>query len=168
MVKCEAFKLDKQIGSQICNEALERFRIYKSFNKEKATVDNANTAILLYLGKIATNLFLTYNKKEKKFRNNVLLKTYFDDIFEQVAAHKSVEDLAWKRDVTVKICKKLNQNEQKVILTDIEHKKHTRYLPDEVTELLATELEVKKDTIRKIRERALKKINTIINEINQQ
>jgi DNA-directed RNA polymerase specialized sigma24 family protein len=166
--KCKVFKLDTQIGSQICNESLERVRAYKSFNKNKATVNNARGAVLVFLCRIATNRFLTYSKKEKKSREDVHLNTYFDGIFEQVEPHHNVEDSAWKRDMALKILKKLNQKEQKVVLTDIEHKKHSRYLPDEVTEFLATELGVKKDTIRKIRERALQKIKTIINEINQQ
>jgi DNA-directed RNA polymerase sigma subunit (sigma70/sigma32) len=71
-----------------------------------------------------------------------------------------------KKDIALSILQKLNKREQKVILKDIEYKKHFKYLPDDVTETLSVEMGVKKDTIRKIRKRAIEKINKLINGIN--
>ena len=65
------------------------------------------------------------------------------------------------------ILKKLNKKEQTVILTDIEHKKFQKYLPDDVTEDLTLKLGIKKETVRKIRERAIVKIKEAINEFNE-
>jgi DNA-directed RNA polymerase sigma subunit (sigma70/sigma32) len=52
-------------------------------------------------------------------------------------------------------------------LADLEYKRHYKYLPDDVIDGLATELNIKRDTVRKIRERAIEKIKDAINEINQ-
>lgn len=59
-------------------------------------------------------------------------------------------------------------NERRVILTDLEYKKHHKYLPDDITEQLSKELGVKKDTVREIREPAIEKIKSWIDEINRQ
>jgi 5S rRNA maturation endonuclease (ribonuclease M5) len=61
---------------------------------------------------------------------------------------------------------KLNKKEQVVILTDIDYKRGRKYLPPDVNELLATKINVKLATVRKIRERAVKKIKLAIDEIN--
>jgi hypothetical protein len=53
------------------------------------------------------------------------------------------------------------------VLRDVEYKRHHKYLPDDVNESLSKELCIKKDTIRKIRERAIKKIKNAIDEINK-
>ena len=53
------------------------------------------------------------------------------------------------------------------MLADIDYKRGQKYLLDDISEILAEELGVKKDTIRKIRERAIEKINKAIDEINQ-
>jgi hypothetical protein len=70
------------------------------------------------------------------------------------------------KELTLHAFKRLSLREQKVILADIEYKRHYKYLPDDVTDKLATELKVKKDTIRKIRERAKTKIKKAIDEFN--
>jgi len=63
---------------------------------------------------------------------------------------------------------KLNFKEQRVILTDLEYKRHHKYLPDDVIDTLAKQLNIKKDTVRKIRERAIEKIKKAIYEINKE
>jgi DNA-directed RNA polymerase sigma subunit (sigma70/sigma32) len=45
--------------------------------------------------------------------------------------------------------------------------KFQKFLPADVTEDLALKLNVKKETIRKIRERAIEKINQAIKEFNK-
>ena len=65
------------------------------------------------------------------------------------------------------ILKKLNPKERKVLIKDIEYKRHQKYLPNDVIISLALELNVKRDTVRKIRERAIEKIKKAIDEINQ-
>ncbi len=136
-------------------------------------IDNINRSvthegILVYLYRISRNLFNDWHNKEKKAKQEYVCKSYFEDLAESLAVPDTPDVLKWKRDVTLMIFKKLNQKEQAVVLADIDHKKHGVYLPDEITENLSFSLDVKKDTIRKIRERAIVKIKKTINEINQQ
>lgn len=92
---------------------------------------------------------------------------YFDDLIGPLEIENDAIKLKQIREVTQKMFKSLNPKEQKVVIADIENKKHQKYLPDDVIDRLAEELNVKRDTVRKIRERAIEKIKTAIDEFNQ-
>jgi DNA-directed RNA polymerase specialized sigma24 family protein len=162
---CSMRKLDHHIGQQIANETFERVRKYKSFKKDAIKLPNDRKAILVYLKKISIRLFNDHHRKENK--KDVTHRTYFEDIL--LASNSDIDIKALKntKDIALIIFKKLNIKEQKVVLTDIEYKKHQKYLTDDVTAVLAQELNIKPATIRKIRERAIKKIKEAIDEINQ-
>lgn len=162
---CGARKLDQHVGEQIAHETFERVRKYKSFKKDSIKIPNDRKAILVYLKKISIRLFNDHHSKEKN--KDVQHKTYFDSILEACNSTVDVKGLKNNKDTALLIFKKLNKKEQKVVLKDIEYKKHQKYLPDDVTAALANELGVKQDTIRKIRLRAIKKIKDAIDEINQ-
>jgi DNA-directed RNA polymerase sigma subunit (sigma70/sigma32) len=110
-------------------------------------------------------LFNTYHDAEKK--KDIVHRSYFDDINLAISASVDVKELKSKKDIALTIYSKLNRKEQVVIQKDIEYKKHQKYLPDDVTAELAKELNVKPDTIRKIRARAIEKIKTAIDEVNK-
>lgn len=164
---CKKRKLDIHIGRQIAHETFERLRKYKSFKTDEIKTPDHQKAILIYLFRISTSLFNDHHKKEK---NSVAIqKTYFDDLLGSIeGAETNPKILQNKRDLAVLVFKKLNAKEKRIILTDIEYKRHHKYLPDDVVDSLAGELNVKKDTVRKIRERAIVKIKNAIHEINNQ
>ena len=165
--RCKARKLDKQIGIQVAHETFENVRRYKTFREDEVKMANTRKGILVYLIRIAVNLFNDHHRKEKKQKEQVNHKSYFDDLLGTMETGNNPARLKQIKDLTLRIFKSLNQKEQKVVLADAEHKKHQKYLPDDVTEQLAEEIGVKKDTVRKIRERAIQKIKTAINESNQ-
>jgi DNA-directed RNA polymerase specialized sigma24 family protein len=163
---CKQRKLDKHLGLQIAHDTFERFRKYKSFNIEKVKLHDKSKAIIVYLCKISTSLFNNFHRDEKHEESNY--KTYFDDILESVdPTASSIESLKNKKDLAVFIFCKLNSKEKRIILTDLEYKRHHKYLPDTVIEELARELSLKPASIRKARERAIEKIKKAIDEINQ-
>lgn len=162
---CKVRKIDQHIGNGIAHDAFERCRKYKSFRVDEITMPDNRKAILVYLFRICYRLFYDYHKKLKV--QDVQHRTYFDDIFESIS-RTDVKALKKQKDLAVIIFKKLSKKEQIVVLKDIEYKRHHKYLPDDVLEALAEQLNVKKDTIRKIRARAIIKINQAINEINGQ
>lgn len=162
---CKARKLNQDIGEQIAHDVFERVRKYKSFKKDKVRIPESRKGIIVYLLRIATSLFNDHYRKEKN--EEVIHRTYFDNILDSASSSIDVKKLKNKKEIALTIFSKLNQNEQKVVLKDIQHKKHKKYLPDDVTAELALELGVKPDTIRKIRERAIKTIKAAIDEINQ-
>jgi DNA-directed RNA polymerase specialized sigma24 family protein len=163
---CKQRKLDKHVGHQIAHESFERFRKYKSFRIDKVKIPDKRKAILVYLCRIATSLFNDFHQDEKHEENNY--KTYFDDILDSVdLSASSLESLKNKKDLAVFIYSKLNSKEKRIILADIEYKRHHKYLPDSVIEKLAEELNLKPASIRKARERAIEKIKKAIDEINQ-
>lgn len=162
-IKCKSRKIDLQIGKQITHEVFERVRKYKSFNKSKLNTKNPRNAILGWLYTFLIRLFYDYHNSQKK--KEVYINSYFDDL--AIDARKiDVKSLAFIRDLSEIIIKKLNAKEKEVILTDLEHKRGQKYLPDDITESLANRLGVKKPTIRKIRERAINKIKLALHEIN--
>lgn len=161
---CKRRKLDLHIGKQIAHETFERVRKYKSFKADQVKILNTGKAIHVYLMRIATRQFNTFHANAKK--EHVIHKTYFDDIVESTDESMSPEELQRKRDVAVAMFSQLSKREQKVVITDLEYKRGHKYLPDDVTEALAEELNIKKNTIRKIRERALQKLKKAINEIS--
>ena len=163
---CERRKLDPHIGNQIAHETFERLRKYKSFKADQIKIADQHRAVLVYLYRIATSLFNSYHAAEKE--KTTVNRSYFDDILDSIEySPAEVRALKRKKDIAVIIFKKLNFKEQKIILADLEYKRHRKYLPDDVTEALAQELNVKKDTVRKIRERAIEKIKNAIDEINR-
>jgi DNA-directed RNA polymerase specialized sigma24 family protein len=162
---CKARKLDSHIGIQISHDTFERVRKYKSFKKDEIRLPNQRKGIIVYLMRISIRLFDDHHRMEK--RKDITHKTYFEEILDEVNPNIDVKDLKNKKDLAVFIFNKLNPKEKKVILTDLEYKKHQKYLPDDVTTTLATEMNVKNDTVRKIRNRAIEKIKKAIDEINQ-
>ena len=165
---CKQRKLDLHTGKQIAHDVFEKLRKYKSFQTDSINATSSHKGILVYLYRIARNLFNDWHNQKKKNNNGYVNKTYFEDLFSQVVMPETKDLLQWKRDTSLAIFKKLNPKEQRVILTDIDHKKRHLYLPDEINEDLAQCLGVKKDSIRKIRERAITKIKIAIDEINKQ
>jgi DNA-directed RNA polymerase specialized sigma24 family protein len=162
---CMARKLDSHIGIQIAHDTFERTRQYKSFRRDKIKIPNDRKAVLVYLKRIATHLFADHHRNEKS--KHVDHKMYLDDILEAIETEWDAKSLKEIKDLSILILSKLNKKEQRVIIVDREYKRHHKYLPDDALEALAKELNVKKDTIRKIRERAIEKINAAIDEINQ-
>jgi len=165
---CRRRKLDLHIGRQIAHEAFEKLRKYKSFDSSKLTHASSHKGILIYLYQISRNLFNDWHNKEKRKKGDYRDRSYFEQLTEKVDIPNTPQDLKWKKDIAVKIFSKLNKKEQTVVLADIDYKKFSRYLPDDITVNLALELKVKKGTIRKIRERAILKIKKAIDEINHE
>ncbi|WP_162428193.1 RNA polymerase sigma factor [Pontibacter pudoricolor] len=164
---CKKRKLDQHLGEEIAHKTFENARKYKSFKADEVKAPSSRKGILVYLYRIATNLFNDHHNGEKKKNGAEVHKTYFDDLFCPPEQGLPPEKLLEIREATLQIFNRLNKKEQKVVLTDLEYKKHHKYLPDDVNEHLAEVLGVKKATIRKIRERAISKIKEAIDEINQ-
>lgn len=164
---CIARGLDKHTGEQIVHDTFERVRKYKSFQADAVTIPDSHKGILVYLIRIARNLFNDqYRQQRKDQQAPPVHKAYFDDIAGG-AGIQDPEKLNKIRTQSVAIFKKLNAKEQKVLLTDMEYKRQYKYLPDDVTDELSTELGVTKSSIRKIRARGWAKIKSQIDEINQ-
>ena len=162
---CNRRKLDLHIGTQIAHECFEKVRKYKSFKVDGITIKDSRKAVMAYLYRVSVNLFNDYQRSIERKESIVLNKTYFDNLLEDGELKNTPERLQKLKEKTLAIFKKLNSREQRVIVTDLEHKRSQKYLPDDIVELLAIELGVKKDTIRKIRERAIIKIKTALNEV---
>lgn len=160
---CKKRKIDPHIGKEIAHRTFERVKKYKSFDETKCSVDDPRKSILVWLFKISGNLFLDYHKSLKEEEPR---PTYFDDFKERID-NISSEELHRKKGLAEVIMGSLNPKEQKVFLTDAEHKRLKKKLPQDINEALAEELGVKTDTIRKIRERAIKKVNAAIDKINE-
>ncbi|WP_298681019.1 hypothetical protein [uncultured Mucilaginibacter sp.] len=162
---CKKRNLETHIGKQIAHETFARVRHYKSFKTDQIKLPDQHDAIIVYLKRISFSLFNDHHNENKK--KPIPHRTYFDDILESSYDNFSGIDLKDKKDFALFIFNKLNKKEQAVILADIEHKKFQKYLPDDITEQLCGQLNVKKDTLRKIRERAIEKIKYAINEFNE-
>jgi hypothetical protein len=160
--RCKARKLDLHIGTQISHEIFERVRKYKTFRKDKIHLEDDRRGIIVYLLRISTSLFNDYYRKQNK--SLPIHRTYFDDLYDLANSKSNPIEIKDQKDFAIKILQKLNKNEQKVILADLEYKRNSKYLPDDVTETLSEQLGVEKDTIRKIRKRAIKKLKDFINE----
>lgn len=163
--KCLRLGLDRHVGDQIAHECFERVRQYKSFKKDKIRLPNDQKAILAYLCRISARLFTDHHNQEKQ--KEVEHRTYFDDIRDEARGVIDAKGLKDTRDMAMGLLKKLSPSEQAVMIADLEHKRHQKYLPDDITMELAERLKVKPDTIRKIRQRAIEKLNKAIDEINQ-
>lgn len=165
--RCKARKLDNQVGIQVAHETFEKVRRHKTFREEEVNMADPRKSILVYLIRVSINIFNDHHRKERKLNEQANHKTYFEDLIGDVEVQNNPARLKQVKELTLQIFKSLTPKEQQVVLADVEHKKHHKYLPDDVTESLATQLGVKKDSIRKIRERAIQKIKTAINEFNQ-
>lgn len=161
---CRRRKLNQYIGTQIAHECFEKVRKYKSFKIDQVKITPSRKAILAYLYRICVNLFNDHQRSEERKQSTVLNKTYFDNLLEDTSHEQNPEKIHKLKERTLNVFKKLTPREQRVIITDLEYKRSHKYLPDDVNESLATELKVKKDTIRKIRERAIQKLKAAINE----
>ena len=162
--KCKKRKLDKHIGTQIANDTFARVRkSRKSFNRDKLTSTNQKSAILGWLYRIQSNLFIDYHNSQKT--NTEKVEFYLDDLSENVKIPIGRE-LSYKRDIAERIFSKLSPKQKEVVLKDIEYKRFQKYHKTEVLDELANDLGVKKSSIRKIRERAKIKIKDAIDEIN--
>ncbi|SDQ01230.1 hypothetical protein SAMN05428975_5659 [Mucilaginibacter sp. OK268] len=162
---CKSRKIDSHAGMQIAHETFERVRKYKSFKKDLVKIPDERKGILIYLNRVSLSLFNDFHKRCQS--KEIHHKSYFDDIIPAEIPSASANDLKRKKDLAVLMLKKLNAKEQKVLLTDIEYKRQHKYLPDDVLDILAIELNVKSGSIRKIRERAIQKIKKAIDEFNQ-
>lgn len=162
--KCKLKRLDPHIGEDIAHEVFARIRRSKHIKKEKIKNSDPHRGILAYLLVTAEHLFVDHFRQEK--RSEEVHVTYFDQLQEQAQAIDP-EHLKSIKDIAETLFKKLNAKEQAVILADLEHKRVGKYLPDEINEALSKSLNVKPASIRKIRERAIAKLNGALNEINQ-
>jgi DNA-directed RNA polymerase specialized sigma24 family protein len=163
---CATRKLHKHIGIQIAHDTLEKVRKYKTFKKDGIKAPTTRQGILLYLFRISTNLFNDHYNKAKALESRVLHKTYFDELLDFEHAEVDVVKLKNTKEIAVKLFSCLNEKEKKVIITDIDYKKFNKYLPDDVNQKLAIELNVKSETIRKIRERAITKLKKALYDFN--
>lgn len=164
LTKCKLRRLDKSIGLQIAHDTLEKTRKPKSFKREKLNGSDTKSKITGWLFRISSNLFYDYHNSQKC--NDHFYNFYIDELSSK-ASEINVNSLAEKRDLSIQILQKLNPKEREVVLTDIEYKRSQKYLPEDVNESLANRIGVKRSSIRKIRERAIMKLNNAIDEINQ-
>ena len=155
------------MGIQIAHETFEKVRRFKTFNFNETRVAEVHKGILLYLIRIAVNLFNDYYRKEKREQTQSGHNNYLTGLFDAAVTEQDPDRLQYIKDTAIQIFNQLSDREKKVILTDIEFKKHYKYLPDDVNERLANELGIKKDSIRQIRGRAIAKIKGAIDEISQ-
>jgi RNA polymerase sigma factor (sigma-70 family) len=164
LTRCKLRKIERHIGLQLAHDTLEKVRKSKSFKREKLIGPDTDSMIRGWLFRISSNLFYDFHNSQKK--KNQVHESYFDELFTK-ASEINVISLSEKRDIATKILKKLNTKEQEVVLTDLEYKRFHKYLPEDANESLAQRLGIKKDSIRKIRERAIEKLKKAIDEINQ-
>lgn len=162
---CKKRNLDKHIGIQIAHETFEKVKKTKSFDKEKLSQRSPRKAILGWLYRILSCLFYDFHKSSKK--SDEPIEFYLDEIGSDIQ-RRSGEDLLSNKEIAVKIFKKLNSKEQLVVIKDIEYKRLQKYHDSVVLDILANQLGVKKDSIRKIRQRAKVKIKNEINKINEE
>ncbi len=160
---CNLRKLDKHIGLQISHDTFEKIRRYKSFKRPLNSLLDERKAINGFLYRIAVNLFNDYHKTTQKRPDPK--PTFFSDLLDSIP---DLEDLQAKAEFAAQIFNRLNKKEQRVLIVDLDYKKHHIYLPDDVIESLSIELNVKPDTIRKIRERVKLKVKKFIDEYNEQ
>lgn len=161
---CERRKLDKHIGVQIAHDAFEKIKKYRSFDRTKLNGNNERRAILGFIYVICINLFRDHHNKTKE--QTASQTSYFDELQKTIKFDVKKNHLI--KEYTLRILKKLNPKEIKVLQTDIEYKRHQKYLPDEVVAELCKELNVKEPAIRKLRERLTVKIKKEIDVINRE
>lgn len=156
--------IDPHVGETIAHEVFERQRKYKSFRKDHFRGGDGHKWVLAYLTQAASRLFLNHHNEQK--RKEELPDTYIDELKAEAQAIDPVR-LLETRERTAAAMKKLTKRELDVVLTDLEYKRHTKYLPDDVILALAKKHNVKPDTIRKWRQRAKEKLNKAFNESDE-
>ncbi|WP_316846486.1 hypothetical protein [Pedobacter psychrodurus] len=159
---CERRKLDKHIGLQIAHDTFEKVKKYRSFDRNKLRGSTERLAIMGFLYRIYINLFKDYHNKNNK--TWVKSSSYFEDLQETLKF--DVRKNHQIKEYTLRILKKLNEKEKKVLIADIEYKRNHKYLPDDVVASLCLELNIKEPAIRKLRERLIFKIKKEIDIIN--
>ena len=159
---CERRKLDKHIGLQIAHDTFEKVKKYRSFDRNRLRGSTERLAIMGFLYRIYINLFKDYHNKNNK--TWVKSSSYFEDLQETLKF--DVRKNQQIKEYTLRILKKLNEKEKKVLIADIEYKRHHKYLPDDVVASLCLELNIKEPAIRKLRERLIFKIKKEIDIIN--
>lgn len=164
LLKCKKRKIDSHVGQQILHETFERVRKYRSFKRENLKIKDPRRAVKTYVYSILSNLFYDYHNQVNK---PIISHDFYFNDFKAKLDKINPERLKEIKDLSEFIFKKLNFKEKEVILTDLETKKHRKYLSSDTTECLAKRLKVKNATIRKIRERAIHKINEAINNLNE-
>lgn len=162
--KCKLRNIDAHVGEQISHEVFERVRRYKSFKKDKIRTQDGHAAILSYLTRFATRLFLNYFDEQK--RKEELPDSYITQFRDEASAADPAR-LQEIMEKTAQAFSKLTPRERAVVLADIEYKKHTKYLPDDVVKNLSQRHGIKPDTIRKLRQTAKQKLQQAFDEINE-
>lgn len=160
---CRIRRIDTHVAGEVAVDALNNVRKYKKFTRDKIKITNDHRAVLVYLNRIVIRLLDDRYRQQKK--SSIVHRTYFDDLMDHGKSTVDPKLLKSVRDTSIEIISTLTPREQRVVLTDLEYKKHHKYLPDDVTESLARELGVKKDTIRALRKRAVEKIQKAIDEL---
>lgn len=162
-------KLNKHVATQITHETFEKVRKYKSFKVDEVKIPDSKTGILAFLVRISINLFNDHHNSEKRKAELTNHKSYFDNLYGGSKEETDPAQLLHIKNRTIQIFNTLSEKERTVVLTDLEYKKFRKhlYLPDEVNEELANKLGVKKDTVRKIRERAINKIKNAFDGFNK-
>lgn len=161
---CRRRRLHDHVGLQICHDALQKLRGLKSFNRNKLRAGDQRKSILGFVYVICINLFNDHhNKVTRQFGSNHGF--YLDDLAEAFKVSGKIDNHR-RKELSERILKKLSPKEQKVLLTDMEYKRHQVYLPDEVVASLCEELKVSQSALRKIRERLKTKISKEIDVIN--
>lgn len=159
-------KLHVHVGLQISHDALAKFRGLKSFDRNKLKPpDDERKSINNLIYAICVNLFNDHHKKENR-QAPEKQSFYLDEIFENAFVNGKTLDNARKKELTARLFKRINKKEQKLLLADMEYKKHQLYLPDHIVASLCEELEVTDSGLRKMRERIIKKFNKEIDVIN--
>lgn len=161
---CKRRRLDNHLGLEIAHDTFERLRRSRSFKREKLKKGDERAGITGFLYRISINLFNDHHNAKK--HDDVVLPSYLDAFSQR--ANESVNALDAQSTVryTQRILSKLNSKERRVLLIDLEYKRHKRYLPDEVVDSLCEELKIKRSSLRKIRERLNFKVQTEIDLIN--
>ena len=116
-----------------------------------------------WLYRISSNIFYDYHNSQNQKSN--LPDFYLNDIKAEID-NIAPEKLLTQKEMTELIMGKLSLKEKEVVITDIEYKRSQKYLPPDVLDELANKLNIKPASVRKIRERAIKKIKLAIDEIN--
>lgn len=162
--KCKLRNVDKHVGEQISHETFEKVRKSKSFDPNRLNGSDTRKAINGWLYRISLNLFYDYHNSQKP--DQAIPESYFDELLVH-GERADAKTLADQRDFTKKILGCLTEKEREVIITDYEWKRSKKYLPRDINASLAERIGVKKESVRKIRERAIKKIKKAIDDFNQ-
>ena len=162
--KCELQSLDRHVGETIAHDVFERIRKSKTFNRDHFSGGDGHKWVLAYLLTSARRQFLDLFNKQK--RQDDVPISYFDELRKKYDAIDPGK-LKECKDLTELIVKKLTRNELAVAVADLEYKKHTKYLPDDVNLGLCEDLGITPAGVRQARARYKQKLNKAIDEINK-